>query len=102
MKILWVSEGGVDITPTLSERWVSTMDSRIPDVSYIKMVDYQSIKEDLNFLIHIAVLAIRPDKPVHKGLDPTFYHTLTYEGDVELVNKLNNVINNLTEGNLNE
>jgi hypothetical protein len=30
------------------------------------------------------ILNLLPKSPVPKGLDPTFYHTLTYEGDVRI------------------
>lgn len=30
------------------------------------------------------ILNLLPKGQVHKGLDPTFYHTLTYEGDVSI------------------
>jgi hypothetical protein len=39
----------------------------------------------LRFTLGCAENLLRPDKPVHKGLDPTFYQTLTYEGDIELI-----------------
>jgi len=43
--------------------------------------------EHFQFILGCAYNLLQPDKPVHKGLDPTFYHTLTYEGDVELLEK---------------
>jgi len=30
------------------------------------------------------VLNFLPKRNISKGLDPTFYHTLTYDGDMEL------------------
>jgi hypothetical protein len=49
--------------------------------------------EDYKFLVNVASNLLRPDKPVHKHLDPTFYHTLTYEGDMALIEQLENIIN---------
>jgi predicted acyl esterase len=45
------------------------------------------LMEALEFTLKAAEYVYQPDKPVHKGLDPTFYHTLTYEGDMELIEK---------------
>jgi hypothetical protein len=45
------------------------------------------LREALEFTLKAAEYVFQPDKPVHKGLDPTFYHTLTYEGDMELIEK---------------
>lgn len=43
--------------------------------------------ECLEFAVGCAESLLRPDRPVIPNLDPTFYHSLTYEGDVELVEK---------------
>lgn len=43
-------------------------------------------------LLHFTLGAARHlfgNHPPQKGLDPTFYHTNTYEGDLELHKKLN-------------
>jgi hypothetical protein len=45
--------------------------------------------DSYKFLLNAAVYVYAPDKPLHRGLDPTFYHTLSYEGDEELINKTN-------------
>ena len=44
-------------------------------------------REALEFTLKAAEYLYQPDKPVHKGLDPTFYQTLTWEGDMELIEK---------------
>jgi len=49
----------------------------------------QELVQALEFCVNAAINLYRPDKPVHKGLDPTFYHTLTFEGDLELIDKTN-------------
>lgn len=45
------------------------------------------LREHLHFTVNAAENLYQPDKPLHKGLCPTFYHTLTYEGDLELIAK---------------
>lgn len=45
------------------------------------------LREALEFTLHAAEYIYQPDKPLHKNLDPTFYHTLTWEGDFELIEK---------------
>jgi hypothetical protein len=51
------------------------------------MAEKDELIRHYKFLLNAAENLYRPDRPVHKGLDPTFYHTLTYEGDTELINK---------------
>jgi hypothetical protein len=43
--------------------------------------------ESKNKIGSMAEYLYKPDKPLTKGLDPTFYFTLTYEGDLELIEK---------------
>lgn len=47
------------------------------------------LKDAINFMINLSVTLLHPDKPLHKGLDPTFYHTLSYEGDKKLIEQFN-------------
>lgn len=47
----------------------------------------ERLQEALDFTIHAAEYLFKPDKPLIKGLDPTFYFTLTYEGDFDLIEK---------------
>ena len=47
------------------------------------------------FLLNAAQDLYRPDRPLHRGLDPTFYHTLTCEGDLELINKTKDALASL-------
>jgi len=44
--------------------------------------EIEVLEEDVKFLLSFA-----PDKPP-EGLDPTFYHTLTYKGDLELWDRI--------------
>lgn len=43
------------------------------------------LREALEFCLSAAESMY--DKPVTEGLDPTFYHSLSYEGDLELKEK---------------
>ena len=55
---------------------------------YQLMQEREKVMSDhFGFLLNAAENLYRPDKPLGKGLCPTFYHTLNYEGDLELINK---------------
>jgi ABC-type uncharacterized transport system substrate-binding protein len=41
----------------------------------------------LEFTLQAAEQLYKPEKPLWNNLDPTFYHTLTWEGDLELIEK---------------
>lgn len=43
--------------------------------------------EALELTIKTTEYVYQPDKPLQKGLPPFHYHTLTYEGDLELIEK---------------
>lgn len=47
----------------------------------------KALVEALEFCLHAAEYLFKPDKELPKGLGAIFYHTLTYEGDLELINK---------------
>lgn len=47
----------------------------------------KEVEEAINFMLSLSKTYLRPDKTIHKNLDPTFYHTLTYEGDIKLINQ---------------
>jgi hypothetical protein len=49
------------------------------------LAENAALREALAFTLKAAEQLYRPDKPLTPGLDPTFYHTLTYEGDLELI-----------------
>lgn len=49
------------------------------------MTDKKEVIQAINFMIALSKTYIRPDKTIHKNLDPTFYITLTYDGDVKLI-----------------
>lgn len=43
--------------------------------------------EHLKFTTHAAEYLYKPDVKLNKNMTPTFYFTLTYEGDLELIEK---------------
>lgn len=43
------------------------------------------LKKALQFTILAAEQQYQPNRPLEKGLCPTFYFTLSYEGDLELI-----------------
>jgi hypothetical protein len=47
----------------------------------------REVKDHFAFTLGCTNNLLRPDRPVHDGLDPTFYHTLTAEGDKDLIRK---------------
>ena len=47
----------------------------------------KKLREALEFTLHAAEYLYKPDVKLEKGLCPTFYFTLTYEGDLELIHK---------------
>ena len=47
----------------------------------------KKLREALEFTVKAAEYLYKPDTPLHKDLCPMFYHTLTYEGDLVLIDK---------------
>jgi hypothetical protein len=47
----------------------------------------KKLREALKLTIKTAEYVYQPNKPLEKGLPPFHYHTLTYEGDLELIEK---------------
>ena len=47
----------------------------------------KEVLDALEFGLQTAENLYQPDKPLTKGLGDWFYHTLTYEGDLELIEK---------------
>jgi len=58
------------------------------DIAVDRIVELEAklaaANRDIKFLLSFA-----PNGSTPKGLDPTFYHTLTYEGDVKLQERIN-------------
>jgi hypothetical protein len=47
----------------------------------------EKLKKSLNFTIKAAEYLFKPDEKLADGLFPTSYFTLSYEGDLELIEK---------------
>lgn len=47
----------------------------------------KKLREALELTIKTAEYVYQPNKPLEKGLPPFYYHTLSYEGDLELIEK---------------
>jgi hypothetical protein len=47
----------------------------------------KKLREALKLTIKTAEYVYQPNKPLEKGLPPFHYHTLTYQGDLELIEK---------------
>jgi hypothetical protein len=47
----------------------------------------ESARKHLKFTLHSAEYMYRPDEKLEINLSPMFYHSLTYEGDLELIEK---------------
>lgn len=43
------------------------------------------------------IINLLPDSPVPEGLDPTFYRTLTYEGDTKLQAQFDDLKEKMTD-----
>lgn len=56
----------------------------------IESIGYMTVPiRDMKLLLSFVPKEL-PDE-LAKGLDPTFYHTLTYEGDIEILKKLQRI-----------
>jgi hypothetical protein len=57
-----------------------------PDIVIKKLqAENAKLKKALQFTILAAEQQYQPNRPLEKGLCPTFYFTLSYEGDLELI-----------------
>ena len=80
--VVWVSSG---------EGVVCMYSDHIAD----RKADRETMRIQAGAISHLEtgikfLLSFAPDKPP-KGLDPTFYHTGTYEGDLELWNRIDSI-----------
>ena len=88
---------------SLSVSWSDEMGSGIASVDprehadggWCKWEDVQQLEADIKFLLSFA-----PDEPP-PGLDPTFYHTLTHKGDMELWERIKKIKGDETKKPLN-
>lgn len=55
--------------------------------------DMEYLIEVLEFTTNATEQLYNPNKQLVDSLDPSFYHTLTYDGDVELIEKTENARN---------
>lgn len=78
-----------DVLPAAQEAAHYTwLDDKIREVEHHNMnlqIEVDKLRQALKFTTKAAVHLFQPDKPLEKGLAPFFYHTLTYEGDLELI-----------------
>jgi len=47
--------------------------------------------EEIHIQTLLTLLNVLPNEPIPEGLDPTFYHTLRYEDDVKLQNRVDEI-----------
>lgn len=59
--------------------------------------EIDQLKQALEFTTKAAVHLYQPNSTLEKELPPWFYHTLTYEGDLELIEKTKLAIELLKE-----
>jgi hypothetical protein len=69
--------------PGYSDSKVDTTESRNRSLQR----ENQKLREALKFTILAAEHLYQPHRPLQKDLCPTFYFTLSYEGDLELIQK---------------
>ncbi len=58
---------------------------------YVPLSDYDDLKKQLEDAVKFLKITISfaPKGEIEKGLPPMFYHTLSYEGELELDSKIN-------------
>lgn len=64
--------------------------SMLNDMCHYGELD-EHIKKDMQFLYKMAAHYLKPDAPVTEGLCPTFYLTMSAEGDKKLVDELKEI-----------
>ena len=57
----------------------------------------KKLRESLKFTTSAAEYLFKPDVNLEKGMNPTFYFTLNYEGDLALIEKTKRAIELLKE-----
>lgn len=77
---------------TLLENQISYLEETIdsfmdePDIVIKKLkAENEKLKKALRFTVLAAEQQYQPSRPLQEGLCPTFYFTLSYEGDLELI-----------------
>jgi len=78
-----------DVLPAAQEAAHYTwLDDKIREVEQHNMnlqMEVDQLRQALKFTTKAAVHLFKPEKPLEKGLAPFFYYTLTYEGDLKLI-----------------
>ena len=68
------------------EAWQAACSHKQKEIDAIK-AENEKLKKSLNFTLKAAEYLFKPDEKLADGLFPTSYFTLSYEGDLELVEK---------------
>jgi regulator of replication initiation timing len=69
-----------------NKEWKEAARSEAEEVNRLQ-AENKRMREALELTIRTAEYVYQPNKPLEKGLPPFYYHTLTYEGDLELIEK---------------
>jgi len=69
-----------------SELWHELVDSQQEKIKALEE-KLESAINHLKFTLHSAEYMHRPDEKLESDLSPMFYHSLTYEGDLSLIEK---------------
>ena len=73
----------VELKSAFDDR-VRVIELQLDDKNKLKE-ENSKLRQALKFTTKAAVHLFQPEKPLEKGLPPFFYHTTTYEGDLELI-----------------
>lgn len=76
----FITETGSFITEKEGAIFCCGIELKETNLTRIEELEYA-----LRFTLNAAENLYQPNKPLRRGLDPTFYHTLTYEGDFKLI-----------------
>ena len=66
--------------------WQSACEYKQEEIEELE-AENAKLREYLEFTTHAAEYLYKPDVKLNKGMTPMFYFTLTYEGDLELMEK---------------
>lgn len=98
-KEFWILENGCAMPLRAFYSEEDSFDEMQINDNHIHVIEYSAYEQlqkkfdeaikHLKFTFHAAEHVYQPDKPLHKGIDPTFYHTLTYEGDLKRIKQTN-------------
>lgn len=66
--------------------WQAACDYKQKEIEALQ-AEIAKLKKSLNFTLKAAEYLFKPDEKIADGLFPTSYFTLSYEGDLELIEK---------------